>query len=107
MSLVYAAALLGSGACIGLLDARFRLAFARTPIRTGVLLAVGVAFFLAWDLVGIATGVFRHLDSRWATGILVAPELPVEELLFVAFLCYLTLVLLGGARRLAERRATR
>ena len=103
MNLVYAAALLLSGSCIGLLDARFRLAFGRAPIRTGVALAIGILFFLAWDLVGIVTGVFRHLDSHWATGILLAPELPVEELLFLAFLSYLALVLLGAARRWTER----
>ncbi|WP_221584021.1 lycopene cyclase domain-containing protein [Microbacterium sp. G2-8] len=107
MSAVYAIALLVSAACIGLVDARYRLAFGRAPVRTGLALGIGIVFFLAWDAVGIAFGVFRHLDSRWATGVLLAPQFPLEELLFVSFLTYLTLVLLGGWQRLTERSETR
>lgn len=100
----YAAALLASAAGIALLDRRFHLAFGRAPRRTATLLGVGIVFFLAWDAVGIWLGVFRNLDSRWATGIMLAPQLPVEELMFVAFLTYLTLVLLGAWRRIPARR---
>lgn len=102
MSFVYAAALLVSGACLVLLDLRFRLVFPRRPVAAAVALVIGVAFFATWDAVGIGLGVFRHLDSRWATGILLAPQFPLEELMFLVFLCYLTLVLLGGWRRWRE-----
>ena len=39
------------------------------------------------------------------TGILLAPELPLEEPLFLAFLCYLTMVLITGIERVLSKRA--
>lgn len=107
MSLVYAVALLLSGACLALLDLRFGLVLRRRPVATAIALAVGLAFFVAWDAAGIALGVFRHVDSRWASGVLLAPEFPVEELLFLLFLSYLTLILLSGWRRWSESRDRR
>lgn len=103
MSGVYAASLAVSTACLVLLDVRFSLVLRRRPAVGAAVLAVGVVFFLAWDLVGIGLGVFRHLDSSWATGILIAPQLPIEELLFLLFLSYLTLILLSGWQRWRER----
>lgn len=103
MSGVYLTALIVSAACLVLLDVRFSLVFRRAPMRAGIALVVGVIFFIAWDAVGIGLGVFRHLDSTWATGILLAPEFPVEELLFLIFLTYLTLILLGGWQRWREK----
>ena len=35
------------------LDLRFRLFFAVAPVRAAVVMVLGVAFFLAWDLAGI------------------------------------------------------
>lgn len=99
MSGVYAVSLLVSTACLVLLDVRFRLVFRRRPAAGVVALLIGLGFFIAWDAVGIGLGVFRHLDSRWATGILLAPEFPLEELLFLGFLSYLTLILLSGCQR--------
>ena len=60
---------------------------------------------LAWDLVGIATGVFVKGDSPLLLGIDLAPQLPLEEPLFLAFLSYLALVAWAGADRLLARRA--
>ncbi|GAA1538329.1 lycopene cyclase domain-containing protein [Microbacterium ginsengiterrae] len=107
MSGVYAAALLVSTGCLVLLDVRFRLVFRRRPLVAAIALVIGLAFFIVWDAAGIALGVFRHVDSRWASGILLAPEFPIEELLFLAFLCYLTLILLSGWRRWREVRSPR
>ena len=104
MNLVYAAALLVSLACLILLDVRFRLVFARRPLISSAVLLIGVGFFIVWDAVGISLGVFRHVDSRWATGIVLAPEFPLEELLFLVFLGYLTLILLNEWRHLRHRR---
>jgi len=103
MSGIYAACLLVSAACLVLLDVRFRLVFRRRPAAAAAVLTIGVAFFIAWDAVGIALGVFRHLDSSWATGVLLAPHFPIEELLFLVFLAYLTLILLSGWSRWRER----
>ena len=107
MSGVYAASLIVSAACLVLLDVRFALVFRRRPMLAIAALATGAIFFIVWDVVGIRLGVFRHLDSAWATGILLAPAFPIEELLFLLFLTYLTLILLSGWQRWREKVAAR
>lgn len=103
----YLLAILVSAAGIIALDARFRLAAWRARGRTLVAVAVGTVFFIAWDVVGIAAGVFVKGDSPLYLGIDLAPHLPVEEPVFLAFLCYLALVTWAGARRVLERRSAR
>jgi lycopene cyclase domain-containing protein len=80
---------------MALLDARFGLVLWRDRWRAVVVLATGIAFFLLWDVVAIAQDFYHRGDSEAMTGLLLAPELPVEELLFITFLCYVTLVLRG------------
>ncbi|HEV6954581.1 MAG TPA: lycopene cyclase domain-containing protein [Promicromonospora sp.] len=104
MSWAYLAVLLVSGACVLAVDRRFRLFVWRSPARAALVLALGTAFFLAWDLTGIALGVFLHGAGPYQTGVLLAPELPLEELVFLLFLCELTMVLVQGARRLLTLR---
>lgn len=101
---LYLIALLVSLAGVGLLDRRFRLALWRTPRTTVVAALVGTAFFLVWDAVGIATGVFVKGDSPALLGLDLAPHLPVEEPVFLLFLSYLALVAYGAAIRWSERR---
>lgn len=101
---LYLIAILVSAGGIALLDARFALAFWRAPVRSAVAVGAGTAFFLVWDLVGIAAGVFVKGDSLLYVGWDLAPHLPVEEPVFLAFLCYLALVVSAAARRLAARR---
>ncbi|MGV9195493.1 lycopene cyclase domain-containing protein [Microbacterium sp. MC2] len=103
MSWVYPVALLISLAGVGTLDARYRLFLWRLPRRAVLVVALGFAFFVVWDLAGIALGLFRHLDSPYATGVMVAPHLPIEELVFLVFLSYLTMVLLFGCRRITAQ----
>lgn len=109
MSFAYLGALLASIACMVLVDVRYRLVFAAPGRvrRAAVAVAAGVAFFLAWDLAGIALGIFLRSDNPVSTGLLLAPELPVEELVFLAFLAYLTLVLYTAALRFAASREGR
>ncbi|GAA1966478.1 lycopene cyclase domain-containing protein [Agromyces allii] len=97
---VYLAALLASIGAMALIDARWRVAFWRHPAAAAIAVGTGTALLLVWDLVGIGFGVFFRGDSVWATGVLLAPELPVEEPVFLAFLCYLALVVVLGAERL-------
>jgi lycopene cyclase domain-containing protein len=93
VSLVYLFALLGAIIGTGLLDWRHKLAlFGGAPGRTLIVVGVGVAFLLLWDVVGIAEGVFFRGSGPWMTGILLGPELPLEELFFLILLCYSTLV---------------
>jgi lycopene cyclase domain-containing protein len=100
----YLLAILVSAGGIAVIDARFTLAAWKSPGRTAAAVAIGVAFFLAWDAVGIATGVFLKGDSPLYTGVDLAPELPLEELFFLIFLCYLGLVVWAAALRMLDRR---
>lgn len=92
------------------LDARLRLALwprrgdggDRLRARNAGAIVVGTAFFLVWDAVGIATGVFVKGDSPYLLGVDLAPHLPIEEPLFLAFLCYLALTVHAAARRFAD-----
>jgi lycopene cyclase domain-containing protein len=103
---LYLLAILVSAGGIAALDARFRLAAWKTPLRTAAAVAIGTGFFLLWDAVGITTGVFLKGDSSLFTGIDLAPELPLEELFFLAFLCYLGLVVWAAALRFVTPRAS-
>lgn len=60
------------------------------------------AVFLLWDLLGIGLSVFFRGDSPYMTGINLAPHLPMEELLFLFFLVWLTINVFVGAAKLAE-----
>lgn len=104
MSFLYLLILVGAIGCMALLDRRFRLFFWRDTWRAVVVAVIGLVFFVVWDLLGIALGIFARGDSPLSTGILVAPELPIEELFFLAFLCYLTMVIIMGARRVLDER---
>lgn len=101
---VYLVAILISFAGIALLDARFRLAAWSRPGHTAAVVAIGTVFFLVWDAVGIATGVFIKGDSPLLLGIDLAPHLPLEEPIFLAFLSYLAVVIHAAAVRRTSRR---
>ncbi|MGN6427375.1 MAG: lycopene cyclase domain-containing protein [Leifsonia sp.] len=103
MTLLYLAALLLALGAMVLLDRRFRLVFWRDTRRAAIVLAIGLVFFLAWDAAGIAFGVFARGASTYLSGVDIAPELPLEEVFFLTFLCYLTLVLLSGSRAVLDR----
>jgi lycopene cyclase domain-containing protein len=97
--LVYLTALVLVLACLALTDRRWRLFFWADPRRAAVVFAAGFAMFLVWDLVALELELYERGRSELMTGVEVAPELPLEELLFVAFLPYLTMVLHGLALR--------
>lgn len=104
MNLVYLGSLLVCLACVVAVDVRFRLFLGRDWRRALIVLAVGLAFFLAWDLAGIGLGIFLRGDGPFMTGIMLAPELPLEEPVFLVFLCEVTMVLVLGAQRLLRER---
>lgn len=86
-----------------LLDRRFKLAFWRDARRAAISVAVVTAVLLMVDIIGIALGVFAR-STTWAmTGILVGPELPLEEIFFLAFLGYLSLNLLTAVQLMRTR----
>jgi lycopene cyclase domain-containing protein len=93
MGLVYLMSLLGGLACMALLDRRYRLFFWNRPAAAAAVLLIGVGFFLMWDVAGIRLDIFHRGETPIMTGVLVAPELPLEEVFFLAFLCYVTMIL--------------
>lgn len=111
MGILYLLGLVISLTGMMILDRRFRLFFWDDARRAGIVLVVGIAFFLAWDLAGIHLGVFFRGETSFMTGLQLAPELPVEEVFFLALLCYLTMNLLAGTRlalgRVADARLAR
>jgi lycopene cyclase domain-containing protein len=103
----YLSCLLAGAACLSALDHRFRLFFWRAPRAAALVLAAGVVFFLAWDAAGIGAGVFEHGSSPLATAVMLAPGLPLEEPVFLAFFCYTTMLLFTAAERLLGRTTAR
>ncbi|GAA1625092.1 lycopene cyclase domain-containing protein [Georgenia ruanii] len=104
---LYLAALLVALGCLALLDRRWRLVLWADARRGAVVLLAGAVLFLLWDAAAIAAGVYERGGSAAMTGVLLAPELPLEELFFVVFLCYLTLVLRGLVDVVARARGSR
>jgi lycopene cyclase domain-containing protein len=99
MSFLYLAALLVALAGMVVLDRRFRLLFWRDARRAAVVLAVGLVFFLVWDLQGIRLGIFFRGETSFMTGWQWAPQLPLEEPFFLLLLCYLAMNLYGFLSR--------
>jgi lycopene cyclase domain-containing protein len=88
----YLGALAFSLGGLAVLDRKFRLAFWSDWRRAAASVGIGVVGFLAWDLAGLGLGVFARGDSPHMTGLLIAPELPVEEVFFLTLLCYVALL---------------
>ncbi len=105
MGALYLAALLVGIGCMLLLDHRFRLFFWHDAAIASLITVLGTALFLVWDVAGIALGIFLRGDSPVATGIVLAPELPLEEPVFLVFLVLCTMVIYTGAARLLSPRA--
>ncbi|WP_306349485.1 lycopene cyclase domain-containing protein [Glutamicibacter sp. MNS18] len=82
--------------CMVLLDARYRLFVFHRPVPALLSLVLGTGIFVLWDVLAIAEGIFLHLESPWMTGIMVADQLPLEEIFFLFFLCYQTMILVNG-----------
>ena len=104
MGFVYLGALLIALAGMVVLDRRFRLFFWRSVARAAIVLAVGLVFFLVWDLQGIRLGIFFRGETTLMTGWQWAPELPLEEPFFLLLLCYLAMNVYGFLTRSRQAR---
>jgi len=102
MGWIYLAALLGGIGCMLALDWRFQLFFFRRAGAATVVTVIGVAFFMLWDAAGIGLGIFLRGDAAIATGVVLAPEMPLEEPVFLTFLVLCTLVAYTGALRIIK-----
>jgi lycopene cyclase domain-containing protein len=101
----YLGTLVLGGGCMALVDRRWRLVLWADVRRALVVLGAGLVLFLAWDVAALELGLYRRGESAAMTGVEVAPDLPLEEIFFILFLCYLTLVLHRLVSRVLVRAA--
>lgn len=104
--LVYLGTLALGSACMALVDHRWQLVLWADVRRALVVLGAGLVLFLAWDVAALELGLYRRGESAAMTGIEVAPNLPLEEIFFILFLCYLTMVLHRLVHRVLVRAAS-
>lgn len=93
MRFLYLGLLAFSLAGLAMIDWRAKLAFFVEPLRATLAILIPTGFFLIWDATGIALGIFFRGHSDQITGWMLAPELPIEEPVFLALLCYTTLII--------------
>lgn len=93
MNWLYLSALLVSFSGMAVIDRRYSLAFFEDSKRTFLTLLVSVGVFVIWDIAGIVLGIFYSGNSPYMSGLYLGPEFPIEELVFLAFLTYFTLVM--------------
>lgn len=74
------------------IDRKHKLALFNNSRATLASIAIAVAVFLVWDVVGISLGIFFRGNSPHLSGLLLGPELPLEELFFLILLSYNTLL---------------
>lgn len=99
---VYLAALMVSSVGMLIIDYRYKLFFFARPRIATLIMIVGVSGFLLWDAAGIGLGIFLRGDAFIATGIVLAPHMPLEEPIFLAFLVLCTMVIYTGALRVIQ-----
>src|ERR1700712_4800009 len=99
MGVLYLLALLVALAGMVALDRRFSLFFWRSSTRAAMVLAVGLLFFVEWDLQGIRLGIFFRGETAFMTGWQWAPQLPLEEPFSLLLLCYLAMNAYGFVTR--------
>lgn len=107
IGVVYLTSLSLGIACMLLLDFRYKLFFWHDFRSAAIVTVVGVAVMLAWDVAGILLGIFIRGEGEIATGLLFAPEMPIEEPIFLIFLVLCTMILYTGIARIAELRRER
>jgi len=81
-----------------LIDRRWKLAFWRDAKRTALTTIVAVLVFVLWDFFGIYVGVFFHGGSQYSLPFRLAPEFPIEEIVFLFLLTYSTLIVYHGVQ---------
>ena len=89
---------------LALFDWRFKLGFSTNRKAATLATVIPLIFFLLWDGAGIALGIFFRGETSHLTGLVIAPELPLEELFFLFLLNYSTLTVFIAIKRLLDKR---
>jgi len=100
---LYLGGLLFSLLGCALIDYRYKLGFWLSVRASAFAIVIPVVFLLSWDFAGIALGIFFRGESHQLTGLLLAPELPVEEPIFLTLLCYSTLIVFSAFKKRVAR----
>jgi lycopene cyclase domain-containing protein len=100
----YLAILLISLLGLYLLDRTHKLAFTVDPKRAFLSMVPAFIVFVIWDIAGIALGIFFRGNNTLLTGIQLFPEFPLEEVFFLALLCYSTLIALTWISKVLNKR---
>ena len=103
----YLSGLIFSLVGLGLLDWRFRTAFTINKKAAAFAILIPTIFFVLWDVAGIAMGIFFRGDTSHLTGIVLAPEFPIEELFFLLLLNYTALTLFTTVTRVIKKRSNK
>lgn len=103
----YLSGLIFSLVGLGLLDWRFRTAFAVNKKAAIFAILIPTIFFIIWDVAGIAMGIFFRGDTSHLTGIVLVPEFPIEELFFLLLLNYTALTLFTTVTRVIKKRSSK
>ena len=69
--MTYLSSCLALIACMGLLDARYRLFVFAQPVPALLALPGATAMFLLWDVIAIDQGIFLHRESPLMTGVML------------------------------------
>ena len=89
------------------MDFRHKTAFRINKKAASIAIFVPLVFFIIWDVPGIATGIFFRGDTSHLTGILLAPEFPIEELFFLLLLNYSSLTIFTTVTKVINKRASK
>jgi len=103
----YLLGLIFSLAGLALMDFRHKTAFRINKKAASIAIFVPLVFFIIWDVAGIATGIFFRGDTSHLTGILLAPEFPIEELFFLLLLNYSSLTIFTTVTKVINKRASK
>jgi lycopene cyclase domain-containing protein len=98
MQWLYLLTLLVSIGGLLITDHRWKLAFYRDAWRTLKTLGLAIGVFILWDLLGISLGIFFHGGSAFTLPYRLAPEFPIEEIVFLFLLTYSALIVYHGVQ---------
>jgi lycopene cyclase domain-containing protein len=83
-----------------MIDWRHKLALFYDVKRASITIGIGMIIFVVWDLLGIHLGIFFSEHSLYSLPYMIVPNFPIEELLFLFLLCYVTLLIYNGMRKI-------